>query len=298
MRESHFSIGIDLGGTKMEGVLLNSKGEIVHRKRVPTEADKGYEVVLDNLANLVYSLDEKAGETCRVGVATPGTISSVSGLLCNCNSINLNGQPLLSDLCAAVGREVRMANDANCFALSEAVDGIARGYAVVFGVILGTGVGGGLVVNGRVHRGLHGIAGEWGHNPMPGYIENRNCYCGKTDCVERWLCGSGLLRSYHQIGGEESCVEDLVDRANRGGELELKVIEEYAQQLAQALAVVVNTLDPDVIVIGGGLSNIDSLYQLVPRFWKQYVFNDEVRTPLLRAKFGDSSGVRGAAWLW
>ncbi len=290
-------IGIDLGGTKIEGVLLSSDGQYLHRQRLATPSGD-YAATLSAISELVARLENLAGERCRVGIATPGAPSRENGLMKNCNSTCLNGRPLYRDLSEALGRDIRLANDADCFALSEAVDGAAAGAESVFGVILGTGVGGGVVIGGRLLLGANAIAGEWGHNPMPGAAEGRSCYCGRRDCIETYLSGAGLLASYRRSGGRADSVEQLVAAAAAGEGLALRQLEIYAGQLAQALATVTNVLDPEVIVLGGGLSNIDSLYKAVPQLWGDYVFSDSVRTRLCRAEHGDSSGVRGAAWLW
>jgi fructokinase len=274
-------IGIDLGGTKIEGIALDDAGRARVRRRVPTP--KGdYRATVEAIVSVVAALESEAGGRATVGVGIPGAISRVSGLVKNANSTCLIGQPLQDDLEAALGRPVRLANDANCFALSEAVDGAGGGARVVFGVILGTGVGGGIVVDGRVLEGANGIAGEWGHNPLPlpagDDLPLRPCYCGRTGCIETYLCGPALERE----GG--AAAEDAIAR--------------YEARLARALAGVINLLDPDVIVLGGGVSNVDRLYVNVPRLWRAHVFSDHVATRLAKHAHGDSSGVRGAAWLW
>jgi fructokinase len=262
-------IGIDLGGTKIEAVALDGPRE-VFRKRIPTPRGD-YAATLLSIKALV----EEAGKG-SVGIGIPGTLSRVTGLVKNANSTWLIGKPLKQDLEKALGREVRVENDANCFALSEAADGAAKGARVVFGVILGTGVGGGIVVNGSVLVGPNGIAGEWGHNPLPSPTDRdlplRSCYCGRVGCIETYLCGPAL---------------------ERDADLAL-----YEERLARSLATVINVLDPDVVVLGGGVSNIDHLYESVPELWQRHVFSDHVATRLARNVHGDSSGVRGAAWLW
>jgi fructokinase len=274
-------IGIDLGGTKIEGILMDDAGRELVRRRVPTP--KGdYRATVEAIALLVAALESESGGRATVGVGIPGAISRVSGLVKNANSTCLIGRPLQVDLEAALGRPVRLANDANCFALSEAVDGAGRGARVVFGVILGTGVGGGIVVDGRVLEGANAIAGEWGHNPLPlpsgDDLPLRPCYCGRAGCIETYLCGSALQHD----GG--AAVEAAIAR--------------YEARLSRALAGVINLLDPDVIVLGGGVSNVDRLYANVPRLWREHVFSDDVATRLAKHAHGDSSGVRGAAWLW
>ncbi len=280
-------IGIDLGGTKTEIIVLDDAGEERLRERVPTPRGD-YAGTVATIAALVRSAEMKvsAGETApgrlasvaTVGVGIPGAESRVTGRIKNANSTWLIGQPLRADLEAALGRPVRIANDANCFALSEATDGAAAGAEVVFGVILGTGVGGGIVVRGEVLVGPNAIAGEWGHNRLSGEDETRTCYCGRTNCIETYLSGPALAAD----GGAENAA----------------AIQRYEQRLARALAQVINILDPDVIVLGGGLSNLDRLYDRVPRLWQAHVFSDAVATRLVQARHGDSSGVRGAAWLW
>jgi fructokinase len=272
-------IGIDLGGTKTEIVVLDATGEERLRERVPTPRGD-YATTVATIAALVKSAEAKVspGETASVGVGIPGAESRVTGLVKNANSTWLIGQPLRADLEAALGRPVRIANDANCFALSEATDGAAAGADVVFGVILGTGVGGGIVVQGRVLVGPNAIAGEWGHNTLAGESETRPCYCGRINCIETFLSGPALAAE----GGAESEA----------------AIQRYERRLAQALAQVINLLDPDVIVLGGGVSNLERLYDRVPRLWGEWVFSDHIATQLLKNKHGDSSGVRGAAWLW
>ncbi len=274
-------IGIDLGGTKIEGIALDDAGdELVRRRRPTPQGDYGGTVAA--VAALVRAIEAETGRHGTVGVGIPGALSRVSGLVKNANSTCLIGRPLARDLEAALGREVRLANDANCFALSEAVDGAGRGASVVFGVILGTGVGGGIVVDGRVLVGPNAIAGEWGHNPLPNPGEDdlplRRCYCGREGCIETYLCGPALERD--------------------GGAADDAAIARYETRLARALAGVINLLDPDVIVLGGGVSNVDRLYDTVPRLWGAHVFSDRVDTLLARPVHGDSSGVRGAAWLW
>ena len=281
------SIGIDLGGTKIEAVALEASGREAMRKRIPTPRGD-YDATIAAVAALVRECG--AG---TVGVGIPGALSRVSGLVKNANSTWLIGRPLKQDLERAIGREVRIENDANCFALSEAVDGAGRGARVVFGVILGTGVGGGIVVDGRVLVGPNAIAGEWGHNPLPLPDDNDlplpACYCGRAGCIETYLSGPGLVRDHEQATGRRLDPQAIAS---------LPFFERYSERLARALAGVINVLDPDVIVLGGGMSNVDRLYTEVPRLWTRYVFSDHVATRLERNVHGDSSGVRGAAWLW
>jgi fructokinase len=281
-------IGIDLGGTKIEAIALDGEREVL-RKRVPTPRGD-YAGTIAAVASLVR---EMGGGT--VGVGIPGALSRVSGLVKNANSTWLIGKPLKEDLERAIGREVRLENDANCFALSEATDGAGRGAEVVFGVILGTGVGGGIVVHGKVLTGTNAIAGEWGHNPLPAPgpedVPLPACYCGRAGCIETYLSGPGLARDYEQATGKRLAPEEIVS-------LKDEAVERYEKRLARSLACVINVLDPDVIVLGGGMSNVERLYTEVPRLWSRHVFSDHVATRLVRNAHGDSSGVRGAAWLW
>lgn len=294
-------LGIDLGGTKIEIIALDGQGGELLRRRVATPRGD-YLATLQAIAGLVAEAEAELGERGSVGIGTPGAISKASGLLKNSNSVHLNGQPILQDLQGLLGREVKIANDANCFALSEAVDGAAAGAGVVFGVILGTGVGGGIVVNGRVLTGPNSIAGEWGHNPLPwpgaDELPGPACYCGKHGCIETWLSGPGMALDHRRSGGEALDATAIVARAEAGDAACNATLERYEDRLARALAHLVNILDPEVIVIGGGMSNITRLYDNVPRLWGKYVFSDRVDTRLVPNKFGDSSGVRGAAWLW
>ena len=290
-------IGIDLGGTKTEGILMDAAGNIVERQRRPTPQENGYEAVLDNIAGLVRHLEAIAGQPCRVGVASPGALSPATGLLRNSNTVCMNGQPVLEDLQSLLQREIRIANDANCFTLSEAVDGAAAGARVVFGIIIGTGTGGGIVIDGKPLAGLQNIAGEWGHNPLGS--ERRRCYCGRNDCVETYLSGPGLVKSWNAAGGKPGkTAADIAGLADRQDPAALRVMETYIDHFARALASVINILDPDVVVLGGGLSNIDRLYTDLPGALETHVFSDTMYTRIVRNRHGDSSGVRGAAWLW
>ena len=283
-------IGIDLGGTKIEALVLDAEGREVFRKRIPTPTD-GYEPTVSAVARLV----KEAGEG-TVGVGIPGAISRASGKVKNANSTFLIGCPFQQDLERAIGREVRLMNDANCFALSEAVDGAGAGAEVVFGVILGTGVGGGVVVRGEVLTGVNAIAGEWGHNPLPlptaDDLPLRECYCGRRGCIEAYLSGPSFARDHELATGERLSPEEIVARGSEA------TLARYEERLARALGLVINILDPDVVVLGGGMSRIERLYRNVPRIWGRYVFSDRVDTRLLPATHGDASGVRGAAWLW
>jgi predicted NBD/HSP70 family sugar kinase len=294
-------IGIDLGGTKIELAALDERGELRLRTRAPTPSGD-YAGTVEAIGALVERADSTLGVRATVGVATPGALSRVSGQVKNANSTCLNGRPLREDLERRLAREVRIANDANCFALSEAIDGAARGAGVVFGVILGTGVGGGIVVDGRLLEGANAIAGEWGHNPLPLPRPEDHplpaCYCGRRGCIETYLSGPGLSADHARLAGERLEASEIAARAQRGDPSCAQALERHAQRLARALAGVVNVVDPDVIVLGGGLSRIREIYSRVPSLWGEHVFSDEVRTRLLAPAHGDSSGVRGAAWLW
>ena len=261
---SEIKIGIDLGGTKIEGVALSTAGMVLAKERVPTP--QTYPEIIDALSHLVCRLEARAGGTASVGLGGPGAESALTGRMKNSNTQCINGEALREDLAARLGKNVRFSNDANCFALSEAVDGAGADYSSVFGVILGTGTGGGLVFNKHVLGGANGIAGEWGHTPMPYMNEARPCYCGRQDCIETYLCGAGLLRSYRTAGGNALNVPEIVKRAETGEPLATAVLDTYCRQLASALAVVINIVDPAAIVLGGGLSNIEMLYQTVPQY--------------------------------
>jgi fructokinase len=293
-------IGIDLGGTKIEAVAIARHGEERGRVRVATPRGD-YEATLAAIAGLVARLEGTSGRA-RVGIGMPGAISPATGLVKNANSTWLNGRAFEQDLENRLGRPVRVANDANCFALSEAIDGAGAGAPVVFGVIVGTGTGGGIVVDGRVLRGANAIAGEWGHNPMPWPTPEEwpgpPCYCGRTGCVETFLSGPALTREYGQATGQTLAPAAIAARAAAGDPAAVITLDRHASRLARALATVVNLLDPDVVVLGGGLSNLHGLYAEVPRQWGRWIFSDAVRTRLVPPVHGDSSGVRGAAWLW
>jgi fructokinase len=301
MMSAGFRIGVDLGGTKIEAAAIDHEGRAVARRRIPTPAGD-YAGTVAAVAGLVSGIEAELGSGLTVGVGIPGTLVAGTGLVKNANSTWLIGQPLGRDLEAALGRPVRLANDANCFALSEASDGAAAGLGNVFGVILGTGVGGGVVIDGRIVVGANAIAGEWGHNPLPwpraDELPGPRCYCGRSGCIETFLSGPGLARDHHAHGGGETNGERIAAGAAAGDVACRTTLDRYAERLARALAHVINILDPDAIVLGGGLSAITSLYDAVPGLWGQFVFSDSVRTRLLPPKHGDSSGVRGAAWLW
>jgi fructokinase len=296
-----FRIGVDLGGTKIEVLALDRHGRERHRRRVPTPQGD-YEGTLDAIAGLVAEADAALGERASVGVGTPGSISRASGLLRGANSVCLNGRPIREDLSARLSRDVRITNDANCFALSEATDGAGEGADVVFGVILGTGVGAGIVVRGRVLDGPNGIAGEWGHNPLPWPADDERpgapCFCGRSGCIETFVSGPGLARDHRQATGAVATAEAIVAGAASGDPGCEATLQRYEARLARALAHVINLLDPDVIVLGGGLSNLERLYAHIPPLWGPWVFSDRVDTKLVRHRHGDASGVRGAAWLW
>jgi fructokinase len=294
-------IGVDLGGTKIEAVVLDGTGDVLIRRRRATPAES-YAETLRAVVDLVNDLEAALGERASVGVAAPGALSAHTGRIKNANSTQLIGERLDVDLSEALDRQVRLANDANCFALSESVDGAARGARVVFGAILGTGVGGGIVVEGRLLTGLQSIAGEWGHNPLPWpkarELPGPHCYCGRNGCIESFLSGPGLARDYQEYCEGLLAADEIVRRADAGEACADACMGRFEHRLARGLAHVINILDPDVIVLGGGLSRIARLYDNVPRLWGEFVFSDGVDTPLRPPLHGDSSGVRGAAWLW
>jgi fructokinase len=296
-----FRIGVDLGGTKIEAVALDSRGTELIRRRVPTPSGDAAERIAA-IRDLVAALEAELGGTGTVGIGTPGALSPATGLLRNANSTCFNGLPLDRLIAEALGREIRIANDANCFALSEATDGAGAGASTVFGVIIGTGVGGALVVDGTVLTGRHAIAGEWGHNPLPWPKPDEwpgpACYCGRTGCAETFLSGPGLAADHRRTTGAPLATTEIVARAEAGILAARETLDRYADRLARGLAAVINLADPDVIVLGGGLSNLAMLYEAVPALWPRYVFSDVVTTRLVPPRHGDSSGVRGAAWLW
>lgn len=301
MKAQQVRLGIDLGGTKIEIVALDSDGAELLRRRIATpQGDYGATVAA--VAGLVREAERELGVRASVGVGTPGSMSRATGLLRGCNSVCLNGQPLRRDLEAALSREVRLTNDANCFALSEARDGAGTGADVVFGAILGTGVGAGIAVRGRVLDGPNAIAGEWGHNPLPWPNDDERpgprCFCGRCGCIETFVSGPGLERDFLRATGEPAISRDIVARAAIGDAACAAALARYEERLARSLAHVINILDPDVIVLGGGMSNVERLYAHVPQMWGAWVFSDRVDTRLARNVHGDSSGVRGAAWLW
>ena len=294
-------IGIDLGGTKIEGIALDADTPLAVRRRVATPRD--YEGTLDAIAGLVAEIEAEAGRTGSVGVGIPGVVSHATGLVKNANSTWLIGRPLLADLEARLSRPVRVANDANCFTLSEAMDGAGRGFDTVFGVILGTGVGGGIAIRQRIHDGPNQIAGEWGHNPLPWLTDEERgaaprCYCGKYGCVETFLSGPAFERDHARLSGTRRSSQDIVRAAAAGDRHGVRALERYHDRLARALATVINLLDPDAVVLGGGMSNLPDLPSAVSVALPRYVFSDTVLTKVVLHAHGDSSGVRGAAWLW
>ncbi|MFA7276573.1 MAG: ROK family protein [Pseudobdellovibrionaceae bacterium] len=336
-------IGIDLGGTKTEIICLNAdNGKELYRKRVPSPQGN-YTHTIENMARLVHEAEEELGKTGTVGIGIPGTVSKVTGLVKNANSVWLNGHPLDKDMEGAIGRPVRVQNDANCLAVSEATDGAGAGHRTVFAIIVGTGCGGGVVVDGKPLSGLNGIGGEWGHNPLPlprVYSENPNahldhfdngadpramispiyahkdaleyfvadhklaefpgpqCYCGKRGCIESWLAGPSFKQDHNRVTGLDMSTHDIVAAAQKGDAGAKAALDRYFDRFARAVAGVIDIIDPDIIVVGGGMSNVAELYTEVPRVWSKYIFSDTVETKIVPARFGDSSGVRGAAWLW
>lgn len=294
-------IGIDLGGTKIEAIALADDGRELYRKRSPTPRGD-YQATTAAIKALVDNVEAELGGRGTVGVGIPGSISPATGLVKNANSTWLIGEPLDKDLSALLDRQVRVDNDANCFAISEAVDGAARGARCVFGVIVGTGCGGGVVIDMRGLTGPNYVAGEWGHNELPRMTAAErpgpNCYCGLNGCIETFISGTGLANDYAQASGESVSGPDIVARAAAGDPQAGAALARYEDRMARALSSVINVLDPDVIVLGGGMSNVRRIYENVPRIWDRYAFSDTVDTPLVPPVHGDSSGVRGAAWLW
>ena len=294
-------IGIDLGGTKIEGVLLTQDNQVVERIRVPTpqniNADQAYMAILTSISSLIEKLEADADVTTRVGIGTPGTISSLSGLMKNSNTVCLNGKSLRADLEQRIGKKVRIANDANCFALSEAYNGAGKEYSSVFGIIMGTGVGGGIIINNQIHAGAMGIAGEWGHNPL--LAHGPDCYCGRKGCIETLISGPGFSADYERAGGTPgSSPADIINYAENGDTNAIHSVERFLNHFGRAVASVINILDPHTIVLGGGLSNLDILYHRGRRAIEPHIFSDSFTTPILKNQHGDSSGVLGAAYLW
>jgi len=301
MANKGIRIGVDVGGTKIEALAIAADGSELLRYRVPTPRGD-YNATIGSVAALVSRLEQELLTHATVGVGIPGTITRETGLVKNANSVWLNGRPFDRDLAKALARPVRCANDANCFAVSEASDGAAAGKSVVFAVILGTGCGGGIALNGHVHAGLNGVAGEWGHNPLPwpraGEYPGPACYCGRNGCLETWISGTGFAQDHQRVNGGTMTGEQIVAASERGDAAAMATMARHEERTARALAHVVNLLDPDVIVIGGGLSRIQSLYANLPALLAPLVFGGFCNTPIVQAKHGDSSGVRGAAWLW
>lgn len=294
-------LGVDVGGTKIEAIALDDEGRELARQRLATP-QHDYGATLKAIGTLVLDLEQKTGQPGTVGIGMPGAIDARTGLIKNSNSTWLNGQPLDKDLERLLNRPVRLQNDANCFALSEAVDGAGQGFETVFGVIVGTGCGGGLVIHRAPLSGANRIAGEWGHNPLPAPTLDEYpgpiCYCGKIGCVETWISGPGLARDFEARTGKTLTAEDICARADNGDPAALEALEAYQDRMARALSVVVNIFDPDVIVLGGGMSNVARLYDTVPRLMIPHIMSDDPIIRLRQNLHGDSSGVRGAAWLW
>ena len=294
-------IGVDLGGTKIEIIALADDGSVLLRRRQLTPQGD-YQATLQSVAGLIQAAETELGQKGSVGIGIPGAESLVTGLIKNANSTCLIGQPLRHDLQTLLRREIRLANDANCFALSEAVDGSGCGASVVFGVILGTGVGGGIVINRQVLTGANAIAGEWGHNPLPlpagDDLPLPDCYCGRQGCIETYLSGPALASDHQRHNGQQLLPADIEARAKAGDAACEATLQRYENRLGRALAGVINLLDPDIIVLGGGLSNMSRLYRNLPECCGRHVFSDQIYTKILPPKHGDSSGVRGAAWLW
>jgi len=294
-------LGIDLGGTKIEILVINNNGEELLRKRVDTPKNN-YQEILDSITSLVFSAEQEIQQPCTIGVCTPGSLSPATGLLRNSNTTCLNTKPFKTDLEDSVKREIRMANDANCFALSEAIDGAAKNANSVFGVIVGTGTGGALVINKKILLGANAIAGEWGHNPLPwpdeGELAINKCWCGQQGCIETFLSGPGLESDYQRLTQQNILAQEIVALANKGDAKAEEILCRYEHRMARSLAHVINIVDPEIIVLGGGMSNVQRLYENVPNLWQQWIFSDCINTQLVSAKFGDASGVRGAAWLW
>ncbi len=332
MAQESVRIGIDFGGTKTELIALDaSNGKELFRKRILNEKGN-YEVTLQSFKTLVDEAESSIGKRATVGIGMPGCISDDTNRVKNCNAAWMNGTPMKADLETLLGREVRIQNDANCFAVSEATDGAGLGKDIVFGAIIGTGCGGGLAIKGKPVKGVNAIGGEWGHNPLPyprvyvplipehGFSEVETlpskkighftddkswaeypgdlCFCGKWGCQETWISGTGFKKDYNRVTGEDLSTHDIIANATRGEPKAVAAFERYADRLARALSVVINTVDPDVIVLGGGMSNVAMIYNTVPKIWGKYIFTDIIHTKLCSPLHGDSSGVRGAAWLW
>jgi fructokinase len=296
-----FHLGLDIGGTKMEAVLLDANGAIVLRERRPTYK-ASYQGFINNLTELINDIRAATQRDFTVGLGLPGAIDPLSELIKNCNCLVLNGENLQRDLAARLNQPVFMANDADCFTLSEAIDGAGKGYGTVFGVIVGTGCGGGVVVNGQLLNGPNAIAGEWGHNPLPGWRAEQDgpvesCYCQHENCIESYISGTGFSRRYNARNGTALSTEAIMAAAREGEPCALAHYHHFIDAFARSIAGVINTIDPHVIVLGGGLSNVDSIYRDLPEAVGKYIFSTSCRTAIVKAKFGDASGVRGAAWL-
>ena len=293
-------IGVDVGGTKTEAAAIDSTGKIHFRRRIATPDE--YSDAIAAIADLIRSVESDSGRKCTIGVGIPGTISPATGVVKNAYNSPFNGHAMDRDLAASLGAPIRMMNDANCFALSETMGGAAAGAGLVFGVILGTGCGGGLVVDGKPVVGANAIAGEWGHNPLPWptaeELPGPRCTCGKRGCIETYLSGTGFAADHNTAHGPALTAEEIASRAENGDAVAAASLRRYEHRLARALASIINVFDPDVIVLGGGMSNVAKLYDIVPTLWGEWVFSDRVDTRLAPPRFGDSSGVRGAAWLW
>lgn len=294
-------IGIDLGGTKIEAIALDAQGKELYCKRIPAPQDD-YTATLTSIELLVKEIQTSLNKTASIGIGIPGAISPATGLVKNANSTCLIGEPLLQDLTQLLQLPVRITNDANCFVMSEATDGAAKDAAVVFGVIIGTGTGGGIIVNGKILIGANAIGGEWGHNPLPwprdDELPGPKCYCGKQGCIETFLSGPGFRRDHISHGGQGETPAEILAQSENNDAHAMASLERYENRMARALASIINVIDPQIIVLGGGMSNIKRLYENVPRLWGKYVFSDQVETKLVPPMYGDSSGVRGAAWLW
>jgi len=295
-------IGIDLGGTKIEGIALEDDGQIPIRERVPTPAHD-YDEIVKSIAGLVNSIEQQYGDSATVGIGIPGSTSAQTGLIRNANTVCLIGNDLQGDLESLLKRPIRLANDADCFALSEASDGAGKNSDSVFGVIIGTGCGSGIVINKQLLQGANRIAGEWGHNPLPWPRDDerpgQQCYCGQYGCLETWLSGTGFARTYHEAGGVKISAKEVMQRVSQGEELAIDMFERYIDRMARSLAVIINIIDPATIVLGGGMSHVSQLYTEVPKHWDKYIFSPEpAATELKPPVHGDSGGVRGAAWLW
>ncbi len=295
-----FQIGIDLGGTKIEIAALNSQGEFIYRKRAPTPRND-YKKTTDIITYLVDDLEKKIGVQKTVGIGIPGSISPFNNVVRNGNSVWLNGRPLIQDLSKLMRKDVFIENDANCFAISEAIDGAGANYKSVFGVIIGTGVGAGLVLNKKIIKGFNGVAGEWGHNPLPWInkqeFQVKECWCGLSNCIETFISGPSIEKEFAQINKVKLSLKEIANRDKENDIPSKIIIDKLINRISRCLALIINIFDPEIIILGGGLSNIDRLYKDIPKLWEKWIFSDKIKTKISKAKFGDSSGVRGAAWL-